>query len=282
MTRPVFLALLIPLLACATSRVNAETVHSCTGFIDSLPAHISTQGVWCLRRNLATNISSGAAILIDTNNVTLDCNEFKIGGLSAGNSTLTSGVFAADRINATVRNCSIRGFLTGIDLRLGSGHLVEHNRLDNNLYAGIFVSGENSLVRGNSVLDTGAAGSGHAVGIRAYGHISDNVVINVGLPDAEAGLAHSATGIDAHGFGSEVTNNLVQKLFVHGGGVATGINAASQYSVISGNRLLAGVAIHGIGIDGLNPDINLCRNNVLLRFSTPLYRCSDEGGNVIR
>jgi parallel beta-helix repeat protein len=182
MTRPVFLALLIPLLACATSRVNAETVHSCTGFIDSLPAHISTQGVWCLRRNLATNISSGAAILIDTNNVTLDCNEFKIGGLSAGNSTLTSGIQAADRINVTVRNCSIRGFFTGIDLRLGSGHLVEHNRLDNNLYAGIFVSGENSLVRGNSVLDTGAAGSGHAVGIRAYGHISDNVVINVGLP----------------------------------------------------------------------------------------------------
>ena len=84
----------------------AESYDSCTGFIESLPATISTQGVWCLRRNLATAMTSGNAITITVNNVTIDCNDFKIGGLAAGDESKTVGIAADDVLNATVRQCA--------------------------------------------------------------------------------------------------------------------------------------------------------------------------------
>src|SRR5690606_27324125 len=96
------------------------------------------------------------AITIDANNVTIDCNSFKIGGLAAGNGSKANGIYTGDRQNATVRNCNIRGFYHGIDLR-GAGHLVEDNRLDNNLSTGIFTDGDNNAVIRNRVYDTGGA-----------------------------------------------------------------------------------------------------------------------------
>jgi hypothetical protein len=46
---------------------------------------IGKQGVWCLRKDQSTANTSGSAITINTNNVTVDCNDFKIGELAAGN-----------------------------------------------------------------------------------------------------------------------------------------------------------------------------------------------------
>ena len=122
----------------------AQSYDNCAGFIDSLPATISTQGVWCLRKDLATSMTSGNAINITTNNVTIDCNDFKIGGLGAGNASTTSGIYANNRQNVTVRHCNVRGFHYGIIFNGGAGHLVEDNRLDNSLYRGIYVSGDNN------------------------------------------------------------------------------------------------------------------------------------------
>ena len=53
---------------------SAETFHTCVGFIDALPAVLTSQGVWCLRQDLATSLNSGFAIEVKTNNVTIDCN----------------------------------------------------------------------------------------------------------------------------------------------------------------------------------------------------------------
>src|SRR5690606_12207512 len=125
-------------VAFAPGSANAaRSYDNCTGFIDSLPTTISTQGVWCLRKNLGTAIISGAAIIIDANNVTIDCNDFKLGGLAAGDASVASGIYAQNRHNAVVRHCSVRGFNYGIRLDGGAGHLVEDNRLDNNLFTGI-------------------------------------------------------------------------------------------------------------------------------------------------
>src|SRR5688500_16840215 len=92
---------------------SAQSYDNCTGFIDSLPAVIETQGIWCLRKDLSTAITGSAAIDIRANNVTLDCNDFKLGGLPAGAYTDASGVAAIDRFNVTVRRCNIRGFYQG-------------------------------------------------------------------------------------------------------------------------------------------------------------------------
>ena len=75
-------------VALATSGpAQAETWHACRGFIDALPATITTQGTWCLRRDLTISLASGEAITIAANNVTIDCNDYKIGGLGAGAAT---------------------------------------------------------------------------------------------------------------------------------------------------------------------------------------------------
>src|SRR5207342_2748301 len=91
----------------------AESYDNCSGTIVSLPATISTQGTWCLKQDLATAITSGAAITINTNNVTIDCNNFKLGGLAAGLGTSAVGIYASGRQNTKVRHCNIRGFFNG-------------------------------------------------------------------------------------------------------------------------------------------------------------------------
>src|SRR5690242_4309124 len=95
-------ALLVPAAAAA-----AESYDNCSNTISSLPAVIATQGTWCLKGDLSTAITSGTAITINTNNVTIDCNNFKLGGLAAGAGTSTYGIFASNRLNATVRHCNV-------------------------------------------------------------------------------------------------------------------------------------------------------------------------------
>src|SRR5690606_14654473 len=154
------LAILL-VLAGFPREAPAETHDTCAGFIDSVPAVISTQGVWCLRGDVSTAQTSGSAIEIAANNVTIDCNGYKIGGLAAGSSSAANGIYAYGRMNITVRNCNIRGFLHGISL-FGSnagGHLVEDNRLDGNLYVGMDIYGDNNTVQRNQVYDTGGGTS---------------------------------------------------------------------------------------------------------------------------
>src|SRR5690554_5554987 len=99
----------VGLLAIAgwTQSASAETTE-CT-VIDSIPAVISSQGVYCLKKHVSGALASGAAISVNTNNVTIDCNEFKIGNLAAGPATQATGISASGRNNVTVRNCGIRG-----------------------------------------------------------------------------------------------------------------------------------------------------------------------------
>jgi len=77
------LLLLGGLLAVPSPASAAETYDICAGYIESLPATISRQGVWCLRKNLSASIGNGNAITIATNDVTIECNDFRGGGLAA-------------------------------------------------------------------------------------------------------------------------------------------------------------------------------------------------------
>ena len=120
----------------------ARSYDNCTGFITALPATITTQGVWCLDQDLGTGLADGVAIDIATNNVTLDCNGFKLGNLAAGAGTATIGVRALGRGNITIRGCNVRGFARAIHLEGGiGGHVVEDNRIDGARKFAITVSG---------------------------------------------------------------------------------------------------------------------------------------------
>lgn len=57
------------------------------------------QGVWRLRADISTAVSSGNAITVNSNNVIIDCNHFKPGGLAAGIGTQAIGIAGFDRLN---------------------------------------------------------------------------------------------------------------------------------------------------------------------------------------
>lgn len=264
----------------------AESYDNCNNFIESLPATIATQGVWCLRKDVSTGITSGNAIRITTNNVTIDCNGFKIGGLAGGDSTNATGIYAEGRQNITIRGCGIRGFHTGIEIADGAGHLVEHNRLDYNRSVGIafgrfnigfgqWFETDNSMIRHNQIFDTG-------------GNVS------------------SVTGIFANG--ADIVDNTVSGLFTSGSGSTTGLFVLARHVRVSGNRIrdleatdtVSAKGIVGVqggrlennslhidamggshtGILGVDGSEAYCIRNTVSGFSTAMQHCNNSGGNA--
>jgi hypothetical protein len=298
------IATLLTLASCvgvvATARA-AESYQNCTGFIDTLPATLSTQGTWCLRKDLSTAMTTGAAITLASNNITLDCNDFRITGLLAGPATRTIGIRSQDAPrNLTVRNCTVRGFHTGIHLSYshfypsesGGGHRVLDNRLDLNTTRGVRVVGLGSLIKGNLVLDTGGASQESTIiGINAtYGvDVIDNTVSGL-QPALANGSVH---GIEAQWNSGTVRGNRVRGLVKKGTGTAVGIyagtNMAGDYQyrpMIRDNDLLMEYDTAGsIGIGCLGneasqrPQTGRAKDNVVVGFATPVDGCGDGGGN---
>jgi parallel beta-helix repeat protein len=292
----VALLIVCSLLAGRHARA-AESYDNCAGTVSSLPATVSTQGVWCLKGDLSTAITDGNAITIAANNVTIDCNNFKIGGLAAGDASTAFGISASGRQNVTIRHCGIRGFQYGILHSGGNGHLAEDNRLDNNLLAGIyFYNSDNSMIRRNRIYDTG----GYPVnasfyGIYAYGNdaieITDNVVSGVvGTPNYYNDVAGIFLGnyvanvsrVTAH-----ITGNRISGLAPTGSG-KTGngfenANYGSTYGMVlfAGNDLVMTTPVTGsYGIRCHNSYVSI-RDNTVRGFPTGFDAiCLDDGGNV--
>ena len=190
------LVLLAPIFSATPAL--AETVN-CTA-ITALPAVITVQGIYCFTGDLSTGITSGNAIEIQTNNVVLDLNGFKLGGLAAGLGTSAKGIRATNRQNIIIKNGTIRGFREGILLETSGasqGHIVEDIRADQNTYIGIEVDGSGNIVRNNQVVATG--------GTTVFGANAD------------------AYGISVTGSGPRVLNNDVINTVAQGTGVARGI-----------------------------------------------------------
>jgi parallel beta-helix repeat protein len=266
--------LLFSLLATTPAARAAESYDNCNNFIDTLPATISTQGVWCLRHDLSTNLTSGAAITINANNVTVDCNDFKLGGLAAGDGSLTKGIYASNRQNATVRHCNVRGFRDGIALMNGAGHLIEDNRFDNNLEHGILVLGSDNTVRRNMVFSTGGApGVTSPTAIQVYADVIDNTVSGVfGVTDNV-----QPYGIYVMSKNSEIRENRVRGLAPAGIGIAYGIAVSGAASTVVDNRVANGVSIAGTAIYNAN---GFCSGNTAAGYVTAFYDCASATGNL--
>jgi parallel beta-helix repeat protein len=264
----------------------AESYNSCTGFITALPTVVHTQGTWCLKQDLSTAITSGVAIATGaTNNVTIDCNHFKIGGLAGGAGTLAFGIHASGQ-NITVRNCSVRGFHTGIVLLSIGNSTVELNRLDGNTVRGIVVAGDGSQVRNNHVADTGGSTqSGPAYGIwfqQGAITVENNRVSGVipgGGNDFAYGIFQHADGTK----GSVVRGNHVTGVIPTGFGTGFGISGpafAGSGSVFEANTVINPPAA-AAGISA-GPD-NLCVGNRLGGFgqNSITAGCVNGGGNLV-
>ena len=174
-------ALLAATLALGlSSAARADETLRCNANITSVPYTITTQGHYCFNRSLSTAQTSGAAITINADFVTLDLNGYRLaGGGSPG--TLATGVLATARKNLVIRNGNIRGFWKGVVIG-GKASVVEHLRVDENSANGIAVGGSYHVVRHNEVSDTGGNTTGTQVtGIYFSGdslQIVDNSVVN--------------------------------------------------------------------------------------------------------
>jgi len=251
------LILLAGLVLAAVAPARAETFHVCNQFITAIPTTLSSQGVYCLTQDVSTAISSGAAITIAAPNVTLDCNGYKIGGLAAGPTTEAVGIkidagSSANRANATIRNCAIRGFETGLHAYLAPGLLVEDNRFEQSRRAGLtLVYAGGCTVRRNLVSDTG--------------QISDAPV--------------SVKGIEVSGAGCDISGNTIRNTFssssVRG---ISGINCDScsvRDNLVIG---LVGTYEEGIGFTGgLYADQARVLGNTVTRLATTPATSADYG-----
>lgn len=280
---PITLVLLSACVAWSTA-LASEDYDNCTGFIDSIPAIIATQGTWCLRKDLSTSTASGSAIIITANNVTLDCNHFKLGGLAAGSGTSAIGINANDLANLTVRHCNIRGFAFGIATSSGGRHLIEHNDLDSNTLQAIRIRSVDSTIRRNRIVDTGgsSAFSNDAEAIHAENSsdIIDNTITGVapGHPDASAyGIrVVPVSSLDA----GTIAGNRVRALAPSGDGAAYGIHIFSQMrSAVRGNDLQGSGAPGSIGVH-CGGNRGTARDNSIVGFETGVLNCLFTGNIV--
>jgi hypothetical protein len=275
-----FLALLAMLLG-ASNAMAAESYDNCTGTIASLPAVISTAGTWCLKQDLTTSMASGNAITVSNNNVTIDCNDFKVDGLAGGIGTSANGILASSRLNTTIRHCNIRGFYMGVKLLgTGGGNVIEDNRLDGNTYIGLYVQGDGSVIRRNQVLDTG----GSTVSAPAYGintvysvDVLNNAVSGV---TARTGGAGAAYGIaSSSNTGGSINGNRVRDLLPDTGKSAYAVfNGASGRLVMRDNDLVGNGSAGTVGVICSNAT-GRAKNNVIDGFATTISGCGDAGTN---
>jgi hypothetical protein len=227
--------LIVSALIASTTTAFGETIN-CTA-ITSLPATITTQGIYCLTGNLSTASSGG--ITIAANNVTLDLNGWKVGGQAAGKGTGALGISSVYS-NVTVRNGIVRGFYAGVYLT-GHGALVEDLLVDQNTYIGVYVQGQGSIVRNNQIVDTG--GSTIATNFPAYpiyvtgqGSVIEGNVVS-GLTAAGNAIE---TGIFIHDSADQsvVRRNIVSDgAKPTGGGNSTGIDVAASDVIVVGNAV---------------------------------------------
>lgn len=230
----------IVLAAAAYAAPASAEIVNCTE-ISSLPASITTQGVYCLKGHLTSSMASGAAITVNTNNVTIDCNDFKVGNLAAGPATNAVGFAADKRLNVTVRNCGIRGFRSAMELTNGM-YRIEDNLLDHNTQTGAIISGDGSVIRRNEVNDTGGSTIGgvknfHGIYANGETDIIDNTVTGVMATPRSNGTAY---GIRSQGMnGGVIKGNRVRKLAAVGLGSNLGIwNEDGNRNSVEGNTVI--------------------------------------------
>jgi hypothetical protein len=283
--RAFFLTLAV-LLCMPRATHAAESYDNCTGFVTSIPSVITAQGTWCLKQDLTTAMTSGTAITVNASNVTLDCNDFKLGDLAAGTSTTAVGIYAQYRSNITVRHCNIRGFYDGLrffDDGSGvvstGGHVVEDNVFMANTRMGLQVDGDGSVVRRNRVLETGGSSDTFAYGITTSHSVDtmDNTIAGVS--------ATYAYGIYTTGNpDGSITGNRVREIASTGSNASYGIMSVNSVRItLRNNDVIGSAASNSIGMNCyvLSGSSGHAKNNVINGFATGISGCSDDGGNVI-
>lgn len=279
------------LWCAAPAAQGGQSYGNCTNFITSVPAVIDTPGTWCFNQDLSTALTSGNAITVSADDVTLDCNDFKLDGLAAGAATTANGIGGnGNRLNVTVRRCNIRGFYFGIYL-VGSGggmHRIEDNRFDGNTYIGLRVEGDGSVVQRNRIFHTGgttANANASITGLMVLRSVDvlDNTVSGVvGLGTGSG----STFGIySGYSTSASISGNRVRGL-VQGTSVSSGPAYGIYVSdfnrlTLRSNDLVGDASALSVGMRCFDANAR-ASDNTIKAFATGISYCSNDGGNVIK
>jgi hypothetical protein len=273
------LSLALALLAFSFPPPSRAETLNCTP-ITSLPATISTQGLYCLTGNLATAQASGNAITINANNVTLDLNGWKVGGQAAGAGTLAIGIYSAGT-NVTVKNGIVRGFWFGIYL-VGRGATVEGITADQNTEEGIAVAGAGILVQGNQVMDTGGTttatnGPAYAIYVAGPGSLIQNNLVS-GLISTNSGSEYGIY-FAAAATQSSARNNVVSDMArPSGGGSSYGIYMYDTPAVAVSNNIVTNFTA-GVDYGGTGSATGTYSRNTAIGCDTPYSGGTAGSGN---
>jgi hypothetical protein len=284
--KSIVLVSLLAIAAWANPAHAARSYDNCTGVITSLPAVIDTPGIWCLKQNLSTAITTGNAITINTDDVTVDCKDFILDGSSAGLGTDAIGIYTSNHSRATVRHCNVNGFGWGFVLLYGSKYVIERNRLFGITFVGMSILGDGTVIRYNRVLNTGRTNDyidAHAINAAGSMDVYDNTVSGVVAAQGGGGFV-AGIGVDdisaSNVHGSNIRGNRVSGLKPDSSGQAIAIGAGSSYTVLRNNIVIAdsGGTTQGLSCGAA---FIRARNNLVNGFSIPMSNCGDAGGNDI-
>jgi hypothetical protein len=268
-------------MALPRSAHASQPTDTCDHTISALPATVNAAGTWCVTVDLATSITTGNAISIVANNAIVDCLDHVIDGSGGGAAATSNGIIANEAVNATVRNCHVRGFFVGMSLE-GTGQTAEDNLVEHVLYGGIAVSGDMATIRRNRVAEVGGASTTHtAYGINLFGSgaITDNDIAGV---DQTAGGPGNNTGLEVTGSsGVAVTGNRIRGI---------GVGDSGSYGITTSGTALQRVSIDGneiVGEGGAGYGISCgavaarARNNTISGFAGGIQTCGNSAGNVV-
>jgi hypothetical protein len=191
--------------------------------ITSLPYIVSKSGFYYLSGDLT---STGAGIIINVDNVTIDLMGFSLNGEGG---LVTEGIAINGRKNVEVRNGTIRSFYLGIHDSTGGGanDRIINVRCLNNIQTGISLEGKNHLIKGCTLSDNIIAG----IILTGAATISGNMVYN------------STTCINFQGAGSIIGNTVIAGFDQTGISVST---STSNYVMLDQNTV-SGAGTHFSG-----------------------------------
>lgn len=123
-------------------------------------------------------LTNSDCIIIQADNVTLDCKNHSITG--PGNAGEYHGIRVSNVYGATVVNCDVEGFgHAGIRVDGGGNHLIENNISSNNYYRGMsIVSSNGNMISHNLVSDNVNVWGGIQLANSDYNTIVQNTIQN--------------------------------------------------------------------------------------------------------
>jgi parallel beta-helix repeat protein len=168
-------------------------------------------------------------IVIDMDNVTLDCAGHTVTGTGSG-----IGIWADFRTGVTVKNCDVSGFQDGIQLSNTASSTLVGNSAHDNSSVGIYLNASD----GNTVTDNGADDNG-TFGVLLNGSASSNTF---------TGNTASGNGGPQFSFDDSSDGNIVSNNSASGGEAGFALTSGSSNNTFSGNTA-TGASAGGFGND---------------------------------